>query len=202
MAPTHNSRPQVRYAPVCACAEPTSPPEEAPTTLDIHIVRSKRRKKTVSAKLLNWYTLEISVPADISDAELAPILRQFEQQALAKLVKQRRFASNEDLERRAQTLNRELFGGSLRWRSIRFVGNQQTLFGSCTPGKGTIRLSNRLLGTPDFVIDYVLAHEMAHLVQPHHDQAFWDLVNRYPLTERARGYLMALGLSEDAPDAE
>jgi predicted metal-dependent hydrolase len=42
---------------------------------------------------------------------------------------------------------------------------------------------------PEWVIDYVLLHELAHLVVPSHGADFWDLVARYPKTERARGYL-------------
>ena len=49
------------------------------------------------------------------------------------------------------------------------------------------------MGLPAFVVEYVLVHELAHLVQASHGPEFWALVNRYPKTERARGYLMALG---------
>jgi predicted metal-dependent hydrolase len=69
-------------------------------------------------------------------------------------------------------------------------------YGSCTPEDGTIRLSDRLLDFPAWVRDYVLVHELAHLVEPNHSAAFWSLVARYPLAERARGFLIAKGLDE------
>ena len=105
--------------------------------------------------------------------------------------------SDEDLEARARALNRKYFGGKLRWRSIRWVTNQNKRYGSCTPTTGEIRISHRLGKVPAWVLDYVLVHELAHLLEPNHGARFWKLVNRYPLTERARGYLMALGLEEE-----
>jgi predicted metal-dependent hydrolase len=41
------------------------------------------------------------------------------------------------------------------------------------------------------VLDYVIVHELAHLVVPGHGRKFWGLVDRYPRAERARGWLMA-----------
>lgn len=45
--------------------------------------------------------------------------------------------------------------------------------------------------------------EMAHLVEPNHGYAFWNIVSRYELAERAKGYLVAVGLdSENEQDLE
>jgi predicted metal-dependent hydrolase len=83
------------------------------------------------------------------------------------------------------------------------VNNQNGRWGSCTPADRTIRISDRIQDMPDWVIDYVLLHELAHLVVPSHDDRFWELVGRYPKSERARGYLegitaaAGLALAED-----
>ena len=73
---------------------------------------------------------------------------------------------------------------------MRWVDNQTSRWGSCTPGDRTIRLSSRLQGMPAWVVDYVLVHELAHLLEPGHDATFWAWVDRYPQAERAKGYLL------------
>ena len=98
---------------------------------------------------------------------------------------------------RASELNRHYFDGRLQWTSMRWVTNQNKRFASCTPSQGTIRISHRLATMPKFVLDYVIVHELAHLIEANHGANFWKLVARYPKTERARGYLMAVGLEDD-----
>jgi hypothetical protein len=93
----------------------------------------------------------------------------------------------------AERLNREHFGGRLRWASIRFVSNQRDRYGSCTPEDGSIRISHRVAEYPSWVREYVVMHELAHLEVPSHSPRFWRLVERYPLAERARGFLIAKG---------
>lgn len=72
----------------------------------------------------------------------------------------------------------------------------------------TIRLSTRLRGMPAWVVDYVLVHELAHLLIPGHGADFWELVGNYPKADRARGYLEGvaaaahLPLEADAPDGD
>jgi hypothetical protein len=112
--------------------------------------------------------------------------------------RRRRDSLNSDggLQRRAQELNRKYFGGALSWRSITYVTNQRERYGSCTVDDGTIRLSDVLAGMPAWVRDYVIVHELAHLLVADHSRAFWKLVRRYPQTERAIGFLIAKGLEE------
>lgn len=164
---------------------------------ETRIIRSKRRKKTASARMLNWYTLEIRVPARIDEQELQRIVQHFEEKVREERGGWRHFATDEELEERARCLNETFFDGALRWRSVRFVTNQDRCFASCSPMRGTIRLSHRLAHVPSFVLDYVLMHELTHLLEPTHSEAFWDRVYRYERTERARGYLMAMHLEDD-----
>jgi predicted metal-dependent hydrolase len=96
----------------------------------------------------------------------------------------------------AQRLNGQYFDGRLRWSSIAWSAQQEKRYGSCTPADRTIRISYRLASMPRFVQEYVVMHELAHLLEANHGPRFWRLVNRYPRTERARGYLMAVGLEE------
>ena len=158
---------------------------------EIRIVRSANRAKTVSARLVEGVFV-VQAPAHMSDAELKPVIDKL----LARWQKRKQVQSLDDaaLERRARELNRQYFAGKLKWQSIRWVSNQNTRHGSCTPSDGTIRPSHRIGAMPAFVRDYVLMHELAHLVEANHGPAFWRLVNQFPKTERARGYLMAVGL--------
>ena len=158
---------------------------------EVQIIRSQKRRKTVSGRLVD-NQLVIRAPAHMSDEELAPFIANMKKKIERKNIPD----TNEALEKRANELNSTYFGNRLQWVSIKYVTNQNTLFGSCTPSRGTIRLNHRLAQMPRWVRDYVLIHEMAHLEEANHGPRFWKLVNQYPLTERARGYLMAVGLEE------
>lgn len=160
-------------------------------SMEVKIVRSKQRAKTVSARAVDGVFV-VQAPAHMSDADLQPVIDK-----LLKRWQSREAKNSLDdaaLERRARELNRQYFGGKLQWQSVRWVSNQNSRHGSCTPREGTIRISHRLAAMPAFVRDYVLVHELAHLLEPNHGPRFWRLVNQYPRTERARGYLMAAGL--------
>lgn len=129
----------------------------------------------------------VLLPARMTRAEerqwVATMLDRLDRQ------EQRRKPSDEALRRRAKELSRRYLGGRATPHSVRWVDNQHSRWGSCTPADRSIRLSARLQGMPAWVIDYVLLHELAHLLEAGHDERFWSLVAAYPRTERARGYL-------------
>lgn len=110
---------------------------------------------------------------------------------LDKLAAQesKRMLGDDELAERAQRLSDQYLDGCAAPDTVRWVTNQNTRWGSCTPSEGSIRLSHRLQGMPEYVIDYVLLHELAHLLVPGHGPRFWKLLDAYPRTERARGYL-------------
>jgi len=159
---------------------------------EVRVIRSPRRRRTASARLVDG-VVEVRIPATMSESEEARVVERL----LPRVLRGTR-RSDDELAARAATLARH--HDLPRPVSIRWVDNQRTRWGSCTPATGEIRLSRRMEGFPDWVIDYVIVHELAHLVEAGHGPAFWRIVNRYPRTERARGYLIAKGL-DDGDDA-
>lgn len=127
------------------------------------------------------------IPARMSEAEE----QRWVTVMLDKLAAQenKRVLGDTELSERAARLSALYFDGRARPTSVRWVTNQNTRWGSCTPAEGSIRLSHRLQGMPEYVVDYVLVHELAHLLVPGHGADFWQLLETYPRTERARGYL-------------
>jgi predicted metal-dependent hydrolase len=160
----------------------------------VRVERSARRRKTVGGRVergVAGETVVVMVPARMPQAETARWVEQMVGRLRAARLR-RLLNAEQPLEERARELNRRYFDGRLCWQSIAYVNDQQRRHGSCTPSRGVIRLSHRLAGLPDWVRDYVIVHELAHLEHPDHSPAFWSAVNRYPLTERARGYLLAI----------
>lgn len=158
------------------------------------MIRSARRRKTVTA-YREGDTVVVLLPARLSRREEAQWVTTMLQR-LEQRERRAQPASDEGLQRRALLLARRYFDGAVAPTSVRWVSNMRTRYGSCTPGDGTIRLSDRIAPYPAWVRDYVLVHELAHLAVPDHSDAFWTLVARYPMAERARGFLIAKGLEE------
>ncbi len=153
---------------------------------DVEVRRSRRRLRTVTAYREEG-RIVVLIPARFTRAQE----REWVARMVSRLSAQdrRRRPADAQLMARAGELSRRYLGGLARPASVTWAGNQRSRWGSCTPADRTIRLSNRLKGMPNWVIDYVLLHELAHLVEQGHGPRFWALLEAYPRTERARGYL-------------
>ncbi|MFF4758618.1 M48 family metallopeptidase [Streptomyces sp. NPDC001292] len=174
----------------------TSRPPDGAAASEIEVRRSARRRRTVSAYREGGRTV-VLIPARMSEAEE----RRWVTVMLDKLAAQetRRAPGDTELAERAERLSAQFFDGRARPASVRWVANQNTRWGSCTPAEGSIRLSHRLQGMPEYVVDYVLLHELAHLLVPGHGPDFWRLLEAYPRTERARGYLEGVAAAARLP---
>ena len=165
----------------------------------VEVVRSARRRRTVSAYRDGDRTV-VLLPARTSAADEL----RWVDAMVARLAKAdaRRKPSDAGLAARAAALSARHFGGRARPASIRWVTNMRGRWGSCTPADRTIRISDRLAGAPTWVLDYVLVHELAHLIVPEHSAAFWELVAAYPRAELARGYLLGRAAADAGDLAE
>jgi predicted metal-dependent hydrolase len=137
----------------------------------------------------------VMIPARFTRAQE----REWVDRMLARLTAQdrRRRPPDAELLARAGELSRRYLGGLARPASVTWAANQNSRWGSCTPADRTIRLSTRIQGMPSWVIDYVLLHELAHLLEQGHGPRFWSLLTGYPRTERARGYLEGFAAARD-----
>jgi predicted metal-dependent hydrolase len=169
----------------------------------VEVRRSRKRRRTVSAYRENDKVV-VLVPARFTRAEE----REWVATMLARLDRQdkRRRPSDAGLKRRAAELSARYLDGLAEPLTVRWVANQNSRWGSCTPTDRSIRLSTRLQGMPSWVTDYVLVHELAHLIEAGHTATFWSWVDRYPKAERAKGFLEGvaaashLGIEADPPD--
>jgi predicted metal-dependent hydrolase len=145
----------------------------------------------------------VLVPAGLPRAQEQSLVDEM----VARLARREARTQTGDVEltRRAAVLSERFLEGRARPSSVRWVTNQNTRWGSCTPAEGTIRLSHKLRQMPTWVVDYVLVHELAHLLVAGHGPRFWQLVEAYPRTERARGFLEGVALTAGldlSPDAD
>jgi hypothetical protein len=157
--------------------------------VEVKVIRSERRRKTVQAQVVDG-VLQIAIPARMTSAEEVHWVDEM----------QRRMARKSEIDQ--VPLSDRAAGIAIRFglpkpASIEWSTRQRTRWGSTTIGTREVRLSSRLERYPRWVLDYVIVHELSHLVEANHSPAFWQLVDRYPLTERARGYLIARGEAGD-----
>jgi predicted metal-dependent hydrolase len=162
---------------------------------EIVVIRSNRRKKNVSAYRQGG-RIVVSIPARMSKADERAMVPEM----VAKIRAQEAVAtmSEESLQIRAGQLLEEfapeivLRPASVNWRAMR------ERWGSCTSLDRSIRISDRLKGAPDYVLDYVLFHEAIHLEHFDHGEQFKQLLARFPLEAQAEAYLQGYEAAENA----
>lgn len=158
------------------------------SALPVKVIRSERRRKTSAARVVDG-TIEVRIPSWMSpEAEshaVAELVARIEKKRAIRetpvdlVVRAAELAERYDLPEPAE---------------IGWVTNQESRWGSCSIGSGRIRISARLVTAPTWVLDYVVLHELTHLVEADHGPAFHALMDRYPEGPRAEGFLLAMDL--------
>lgn len=159
-------------------------PTDHHPALEIH--RSARRRRTGSV-IARGDALVVRIPAAMTADEESRMIASLVGKA-TRVQAARLRGGDEALRRRAERLADELFEG-VRPATVTWSSRMRVRLGSCSVGDGGIRISQRLVNAPDWVLDYVLAHELAHLIEPNHSPRFHALVARYPHVERAKAWL-------------
>ena len=151
--------------------------------LAVEVVRSKKRKKTAQAYIVEG-RLRVLIPAGLEPDTEAGLVAD-----LVRRTTRRVASEGVDLRSRAAKLAKQY--GLPTPATIDWSNRQLRRWGSCTVSEGRIRISDRLASMPDWVLDWVILHELAHLLVPHHGPPFQQIVSQYQLGERAEGYLIA-----------
>lgn len=162
---------------------------------EIIVIRSTRRKKNISAYRQGG-RIVVSIPARMSKADeramVPEMVAKIRAQEAAATISQERLSSRVD-----ELLTEFAPEISLRPSSITWKGMRER-WGSCTSTDRTIRISDRLKGAPDYVLDYVLFHEAIHLQFFDHGAEFKALLSRFPLEAQAEAYLSGYEAAENA----
>lgn len=173
--------------------------------------RSARRTRTVAAFWEDGQAV-VAIPAHFNSVQetewVTRMVEKLHRQGQKRSAGRgsRRAPNDAALADHAAVLSKTYLGGRAMPSSVRWVRNQNSRWGSATPSEGTIRLSHKLQPMPQWVIDYVLLHELAHLLVAGHNAAFWRLLEAYPDTERAKAFLEGVsfatgrGLDRTPPD--
>ena len=151
--------------------------------LIIEVRRSTRRKKTIEA-YRNGEKVIVSIPARMSQREANQVVDEM----VKKILHDESVPNKEQLFARAQLLNHKYLDGKAIPASVEWSSRMSRIWGACTIEDRTIRISDRLRDAPEYALDYLLLHELIHILVPGHGPEFKSLLNRYPELARAEGY--------------
>jgi hypothetical protein len=160
------------------------PPSEGRPPVEIH--RSHRRRRGAAARPRDGVVV-VRLPAGLPGAEEERLIAHLVDKVTGRM-RAEALGGDEALRARADQLADRYLDG-VRATSVTWSGRMTRLLGSCTPAHGTIRIAREVAAFPAWVRDYVLVHELAHLLVADHSAAFHELLARYPHTDRARGWV-------------
>ena len=165
---------------------------------EFRVIRSSRRKRTLHAFRQNG-VIEIHIPDRLSRRQEFDVIPEMIDLVLKRENRLRK--SDGALFEMCDQLLAEFLPEfnerpiSVTWRVMR------ERWGSCTTVDKTIRISDRLNGSPDYVLRYVLFHELIHLRIAGHGDDFHELLARYGDKERAEAFLEGYEAgSQGSPD--
>jgi predicted metal-dependent hydrolase len=161
------------------------------TDPQVDVVRSARRRRTYRWSLADG-RVQLEVPSGLRAAEEARIVAEVSERARRRMARATRPSDDKLLNRARDLARRHMPLAVSRLRSVAWSDHQARRWGSCSAETGAIRLSSRLHGLPDYVLEAVLVHELAHLLESNHSPRFHALADGYPFAERARGFLEAV----------
>jgi len=171
-------------------------------TLTLFLVR--KRVKNVNARLTNT-TLSVSAPFNMAQGELDPIIANLARTLVRRERQGCLNAQGDALALAGQVATR--FRTPPPIASVLFVTTQQKRWASYSTRTRTIRLHAALREMPRWVLQAVIAHELAHVVHPDHSPAFWSLAREVcPELDRAEAFLAGVswlgGRWEQLPPVE
>jgi predicted metal-dependent hydrolase len=183
---------------------PTNPQTITIDGVTLTLVVERKRVKNINARLRET-TLSVSAPLSTPQSTLDKVIPD-----LARRLVRRVHARQINAEEDALALARKVaarFANRPEVAEVVFVTTQEARWGSYSPATRTIRLHAALHRMPRWVLEAVVAHELAHVIHQDHSPAFWKLLRRVcPDTDRARAFLAGvswLGLNwEKLPPIE
>jgi len=158
-------------------------PEDLPA---YRVIRKERRRRSISAYRQGG-VIEIHIPARMSRRQEIEIIPEMIAMVLRREARERKTdlqLMQIGMEQLATYLPEfDTYPASINWR------NMNERWGSCTTVDRTIRISDRLIGAPNYVLNYIIFHELIHLKVVSHDQEFKNYLSRFTDRDKAEAFL-------------